>query len=56
MIDIKNRSTATSILGQKIKFPVIIAPVGGQRNFHKEGVIGSTKAAETAGTINVVPQ
>ena len=55
MIDIKNRSTSTSILGQKIKFPVIIAPVGGQRLFHEEGVMGSTKASETVGTINVVP-
>ena len=55
MIDIKNRNTTTSILGQKIKFPVLIAPVGGQRQFHEDGVMGSTKAAETAGIINVVP-
>ena len=55
MIDIKNRNITTSVLGQKIQLPVIIAPVAGQRNFHEEGVLGSTKAAETAGTINVVP-
>lgn len=55
MIDIKNRNTTTSILGQKIKFPVLIAPVGGQKQFHEDGVMGSTKAAETAGIINVVP-
>ena len=55
IINIKNRSTATSILGKKIQFPVIIAPVGGQRHFHEDGVMGSTKAAESVGTINVVP-
>ena len=54
MVNIKQRDTSTSVLGQKIQFPVIIAPIGGQRHFHEDGVLGSTIAAESLGTINII--
>ena len=54
MVNIKQLDTSTSVLGQKIQFPVILAPIGGQRHFHEDGVLGSTIAAESLGTINII--
>ena len=54
MVNIKQRDTSTSVLGQKIQFPVILAPIGGQRHFHEDGVLGSTIATESLGTINII--
>jgi 4-hydroxymandelate oxidase len=43
--------TSTSILGQSISMPILIAPVAGQSLFHADGVLGSARAAAAAHTI-----
>jgi len=42
---------STTVLGQKIKFPVMLAPVAGQRMFHPQGALAAARAATNAGTI-----
>ena len=45
---------ATTVLGQKIEMPVMLAPVAGLRMFHPDGAPGSARAAHKAGTICAV--
>jgi 4-hydroxymandelate oxidase len=44
-------STATTILGQEISFPVLIAPSGLHRLAHDDGELATARAARDAGTI-----
>jgi 4-hydroxymandelate oxidase len=44
-------STATTILGQAISFPVLIAPSGLHRLAHDDGELATARAARDAGTI-----
>lgn len=41
---------ATTVLGQEIAMPVLVAPVGYQREWHSDGDAGIARAAEAAGT------
>ena len=44
-------TTATTVLGQKISLPVLVAPVAFQRVAHPEGEVGMARAALGADTI-----
>lgn len=44
-------STATTVLGQPVSFPVLIAPSGFHRLSHDDGELATARAAKTAGTI-----
>ena len=44
---------STSVLGQQVSMPIVLAPVAGLRLFHRDGGMGSARAAETMGTIAV---
>lgn len=44
-------STATTVLGQVVSFPVLLAPVGMHRLVHDAGELGSARASAAAGTI-----
>ena len=44
-------STATTVLGWDISFPVLIAPSGLHRLAHDEGELATARAAWSAGTI-----
>lgn len=46
-----NVSLATTVLGQPIDFPVILAPAGAQMRFNPEGEAATARAGERAGTI-----
>jgi 4-hydroxymandelate oxidase len=54
MVDVSQRSTATSVLGCAISFPVLIAPTAMQRLAHPDGELATARAAERTGTIMVV--
>jgi len=43
--------TSTTVLGQKIKLPVLIAPTAGQILTHPDGILATARAAKSAGTI-----
>jgi L-lactate dehydrogenase (cytochrome) len=49
MVDVSNRDTSTTILGQKIALPIALAPVGLAGMQHGDGEIHAARAAEGAG-------
>jgi 4-hydroxymandelate oxidase len=51
MRGLRDVSTATSVLGQPIALPVLIAPSGRHRLCHEEGERATARAARAAGTI-----
>src|SRR5215213_5145792 len=44
-------STATTVLGQNISLPVLVAPSGRHRLCHNQGERATSRAAQAAGTI-----
>lgn len=42
---------STTVLGQKLSLPILLAPVAAQRMFHPEGGLAAARAAAKAGTI-----
>ncbi len=52
--DVDNIDASASLLRQKLRIPVILAPIGSLQDFHPEGSAGAARAANQFGTINVV--
>ena len=55
LTDVANRDISTTVLGEKIDFPVMIAPTGGQRQAHPEGERATATGAGRAGTLYTLP-
>jgi 4-hydroxymandelate oxidase len=51
LVDVGTVSTATTVLGQDVALPILLAPVAYQGLAHPEGECGSARAAAAAGTI-----
>jgi 4-hydroxymandelate oxidase len=51
LIDVSQRDMSTTVLGQKVSMPILIAPTAFQRMAHPDGEVASTRAAGKAGTI-----
>jgi 4-hydroxymandelate oxidase len=51
LVDVSARDMTTSVLGQKISMPIMIAPTAFQRMAHPDGEVATTKAAGRAGTV-----
>src|SRR6266540_4337039 len=51
LVDVSKVDLSTSILGQDIELPVILAPVAVQRLAHPEGELATARAAAAAGTV-----
>ena len=51
LIDVETCTTATTVLGEEISMPLIVAPVAFQRVAHPEGEVAMARAARAAGTI-----
>ena len=51
MVDVQNRDLSTTVLGQKINFPVLLAPCAGQGRCHDEAEKGAASGATSLGTI-----
>ncbi len=51
LANVSHRDLSTQVLGNKISFPVMLAPTGTHQRAHPEGELASTKAAGGAGTI-----
>ena len=49
--DVSHRSLSTEVLGQRISFPVMLAPAGTHQRAHPEGELASARAAGSVGTI-----
>lgn len=50
-VDVQRRDLSTTVLGQPVSMPVMLAPVGFQRMLHKDAEIASARAAAAQGTI-----
>jgi 4-hydroxymandelate oxidase len=54
LVDVADPSTATTVLGQDVALPLLVAPVAFQRAAHPDGELGMARAAAAAGTIMCV--
>jgi 4-hydroxymandelate oxidase len=52
--DVTDRKTNTTVLGQAIAFPVLLAPIACLRRFDSEGELAVVRAAASAGTVCIV--
>lgn len=52
--DVSGRTLATTVLGQPIAMPVMLAPVAMQRLAHDDGELATARAAAAAGTLMIV--
>lgn len=50
-VDVQERDLATTVLGQPVSMPVMLAPVGFQRMLHRDAEIASARAAAAQGII-----
>jgi len=51
LVDVEACTTATTVLGQDVSMPLLIAPVAFQRVAHPDGEVAMARAAKAAGTI-----
>jgi len=51
LVDVSKIDPSTTVLGQRIELPVLLAPVAVQRLAHPDGELASARAAAAAGTI-----
>jgi isopentenyl diphosphate isomerase/L-lactate dehydrogenase-like FMN-dependent dehydrogenase len=51
LVDVAACTTSTTVLGQEISLPLLVAPLALQRMGHPAGEVGLARAARTAGTI-----
>jgi 4-hydroxymandelate oxidase len=52
--DVSGRSTATTLLGQPVSLPVMLAPVAMQKLAHDDGEVATARAAAAAGALMIV--
>lgn len=55
LVDVGDRDLSTTILGEKIAFPVMVAPAGSQRQCHPDGERATAAAAGSMGTLYALP-
>jgi isopentenyl diphosphate isomerase/L-lactate dehydrogenase-like FMN-dependent dehydrogenase len=51
LVDVEACTTATTVLGQEVSMPVLVAPTAFQRVAHPDGEVATARAANAAGTI-----
>ena len=51
LIDVDTCTTETTVLGQEVSMPLLVAPVAFQRVAHPDGEVGMARAAKAAGTV-----
>ena len=54
LVDVSAATTATTVLGQEVSMPLLVAPVAFQRMAHPDGEPGMARAAAAAGTVMVL--
>jgi 4-hydroxymandelate oxidase len=54
LVDVSNRSAQTTVLGERVSMPVLVAPTAFHRMAHAEGELATARAARAAGTIMIV--
>src|SRR5919109_2046905 len=54
LVDVSQIDTSTTFLGQKLRIPVMMAPIGSLQTITPEGGVAVAKAAAELGTMNFV--
>jgi isopentenyl diphosphate isomerase/L-lactate dehydrogenase-like FMN-dependent dehydrogenase len=54
LVDVSKVDMSVDILGVKYSSPIVLAPVGGQRSFHNDGELASSRAAKTGGHLQIL--
>ena len=54
LVDVSAIDTAVTVLGQTLKTPIALAPVGFQQLFHPEGELATARAAASRGHLNLL--
>ncbi len=54
LVDVSRRDLATSVLGQPVALPILVAPTAFQRLAHPEGELATVRAAGAAGTVMIL--
>ena len=54
LVDVSHIDTSTTFLGQKLRIPAILAPIGSLQVFHPEAGVASTRAATEFGIMHAV--
>jgi 4-hydroxymandelate oxidase len=54
LVDVRQRSTKTTVLGVPVEFPVLVAPTAFQRLACDDGEIATARAAKGAGTVMIL--
>ena len=54
LVDVSTIETSTTLLGHKMRIPVMLAPIGSQQVFISEGGVAATKAADEFGVLDVI--
>lgn len=54
MADSSSVNLQTSLLGHRLKSPVVIAPVGSQKAFHADGELATARAARAQGHLQIL--
>ena len=54
LVDTSSIDSSSEFLGYKIRMPILLAPIGSQQNFTKDGASVATKAADKFNVIDVI--
>ncbi|MGE3270820.1 MAG: alpha-hydroxy acid oxidase [Chloroflexota bacterium] len=54
LVDVSETDPSTTFLGQKLRIPAILAPIGSLQLFDPEGAVASTKAATEFGIMHAI--
>lgn len=54
LVDVSHIDTSTTFLGQKLRIPAILAPIGSLQVFHPDAAVASTQAATEFGIMHAV--
>jgi 4-hydroxymandelate oxidase len=54
LVDVSRRTLETRVLGERIRFPVLVAPTAFHRLAHPDGELASVRAAGAAGTVFIL--
>lgn len=54
MVDTSDISLETTLLGEQLKSPIVLAPVGSQRAFHPDAELATARAARKKGNLQIL--
>ena len=54
LVDVSKIDTSTTFLGEKLRIPVMLAPIGSLQVFTPDAAVAATKAAAEFGTIHIL--